>query len=536
MSEQPQNDLTKATGQVRNLWDKLDGRRRMLLVGSLGAMLLFLGYVTMGGRVERQAVLFSGLTQEDAGQLVQALQEQKVPYKVEAGGTAVTVPEERVHELRILLAAEGLPRGGSVGFEVFDDRTFGTTSFVEKLNFRRGLEGELARSISSLDVVERARVHVSMGERSIYRDEELKPSASVLLQLRPGASLGKEHGRAIVNLVAASVTGLDPSRVTVVSQDGRVLAGTGEDDGVQEQRLDLEQTLAARVERILERFVGPDQVAVTVTADIDTNQVERTEEVYEQGPENVALRSESRTVEGAGGTVIPQGVAGARGNLPGTAGPTTKQGQEDATRLSETKNYEVNRVVSKTVGPKASVKRLHVAVLVNGVANEKGEIVARDAAQLERLKALAREAAGLDEERGDRIEVASVPFVKTEAIAFEEPAPSGLENLVPGGKPVILAAAGGAGLLLVVVVAFMVMRGRSRRRATKMLPALPVKISQLAPDLGDRGYQGSVSPHALGGQSARDRALAAVRGDSELAARVISSWLDESARAKGDAA
>src|SRR5262249_37564747 len=261
------NELKKITDDAKKLWGKLTPRRRLVLVGGVAAAAL-IAFLTMRSPTERWAVLFSGLAPEDAGQVVAELKNQKVAYQPDANGTAVSVPEDKVHELRIALASAGIPRGGGIGFEVFDKQSFGSTSFVEQVNHVRALQGELARTIMSLDAVDRARVHIAMRERSLYRKEDEPPSASVVLRLRPGQKLAPGRVAGIRPLVASSGDGLSPERVTVVDEKSNVLS-TGESQG--EGQGELEQTLARRVEDMLSRFLGPGHVAVSVTADIDTS-------------------------------------------------------------------------------------------------------------------------------------------------------------------------------------------------------------------------------------------------------------------------
>jgi len=525
------NELKKVTDDAKKLWGKLTPRRRTAVVGGLAAAAALIAFLTLRSPNERWSVLFSGLAPEDAGQVVGELKNQKIPYQLDANGTAVSVPEDKVHELRISLASAGIPRGGGIGFEVFDKQSFGSTSFVEQVNHLRALQGELARTIMSLDAVDRARVHIAMRERSLYRKDDEPPSASVVLKLRPGQKLGKRQVAGIVHLVASSVDGLTPGRVTVVDETSTVLS-SGDDGG--EGSGELEQTLAHRVEDMLARFLGPGHVAVTVTAEIDNSQTEKTEEVYD--PAKTALKNEQRSVEGQGNldAATTGGVAGARGNLPGAPAPTTPAPPAPAagaaapapagtpsslTRLQETKNYDVTRVVSRTVGAKGNVKRLHVAVLVDG---KPGSGEARGKDELGRIELLAREAAGLDTERGDRIEVHSIPF-------FVEPEPAVVapnDNWpFPFSKQIAMLAGGGlAGLLVIGTAVVLVLRRRkTTRHAPQLVTALPVRVTDLEAALPE----GVAASLALAGTTARDRALEAARADAPRAARVIGDWLAE---------
>jgi flagellar M-ring protein FliF len=522
------NELKKVTDDAKKLWGKLTPGRRLVIVGGVVAVIALTAFLTMRTPTEKWAVLFSGLAPEDAGQIIGELKNQKVAYQIDANGTAVSVPEDKVHELRISLASAGIPRGGGVGFEIFDKQSFGSTSFVEQVNHLRALQGELQRTIMALDAVDRARVHIAMRERSLYRKEDEPPSASVVLKMRPGQTLSKRQVGGIVHLVASSVEGLAPGRVTVVDEKSNVIS-SGDDEG--EGQGELEHTLAHRVEEMLARFLGPGHVAVSVTAEIDTSQTEKTEELVDTA--KTALLSEMRTVEGQGAVdaATTGGIAGARGNLPGAPAPTAAPAAAGATggltRLQETKNYVVPRVVSRTVGPKTRVKRLHLAVLVDG---KPGTGEPRGKEELAYIEALARESAGLEQERGDKIEVRSIPFFVEPPVA-PEAAPKDTWPFPFSKQIAMLAGAGAGALLLLVTVTVLLLRRSKRKRSgvTHMLTALPVRVTDLEAQLPD----GGAAPLALAGPSSRDRALDAARADAARAARVLGSWLAEPAVEKG---
>ncbi len=520
-------EFKKIADQSRLLWTGLSTRRRLALVGGLVGTLIVIGLLVSRTTPTNFTTMYTGLAPEDAGEIAAELATMKVPYRLDHGGTAISVAEDKVPEVRIALAQRGIPKGGGVGFEVFDKQSFGATSFVEQMNYRRALQGELQRSISSLDAVEAARVHLALRERSLYRQDDEPPTASVLLKLRRGRTLSAPEVRGIVHLVASSIEGLSPERVTVVDESGRVLS-TGDDSGEDDTRKHaLEASLAKRVEAILMPLVGEGHLEVTVTAELDRSQTERTEEAFDK--DTVALRSESRTVEGSESAVAGNsgGVAGARGNLPGA--PPPSQGGAGGvggglTRLSETKNYEVSKIVSRTIGPREKVKRLHVAVLVDGVVQgtgKKQKVVARTAKELAHFESLAREAAGIEVERGDKIEVHSVPFVTASPFDTIE-APAGW----PVSKPIVIGVGAGVAALAVLATVLL-MRGRNRRTAVaQFVPGLPVRVGDLEAQLpGGAGAAGSSLE--LPGRAPRERVIEAAKGDTVRAARVLSAWLNE---------
>ncbi len=509
-------ELDKIPAQTRALWSKLPPGRRWLLALVAAATVGLVAWFGLRGPTESYSVLFSGLQPEDAGRVISELRTMNVPYHVVDGGAAIEVPTAKVHETRITLASAGLPRGGGVGFEVFDKQTFGTTSFVEQMNYRRALQGELSRTISSLDAVERARVHIAIPERSVFAKDEETPSASVVVQLRPGRTLSPGQIKGVINLVASSVEGLHPERVTLVDESGSVLWAGNDSEGIAEQH-ELERTLSRRVATIVERVVGPGHAEVAVTADLDPAETERTEDNWDK--DHSAVRSESHTEEKGTETSDSGGaVAGSRGNLPGTQEPTT--GGEGGTnnahnKVTETKNYEVTHVINHTVAKRARLKRLHVAVLVD--AGKDG--TARPAAELDRIRSLAKEAAGLEDERGDRIEVHSAPFVKPAEVEPTKPSAWPL----PVAPKWIAVAAGAVLLLLLLAVVLLARRRRGGEEPADAVrvAALPMAVRELETMVD------SQQARELPGSTARSRAIEAAKGDSVRAARVISSWLSE---------
>ena len=525
-------DVKTIAEQSKRFWSNLPARKRVILVAAVLGTLLLVGLAVTHTTPENYTMLYAGLSAEDAGEIASELRTQKVPYKLDNGGTSISVPEARVPELRISLAQKGIPKGGGVGFEVFDKQSFGATSFVEQMNYRRALQGELQRSIGSLDAVEAARVHLAMPERSLYRNEDQPPTASVLLKLRRGRTLSAPEVRGIVHLVSSSIPGLSPERVTVVDESGRVLSSGDEGGDGGTRQHELEAALARRVETMLTPMVGEGHLEVSVTAELDQSQTERTEEAYDK--DSLALRSESRTLEGSEAGVAGAGaggIAGARGNLPGAPAPTTGTpgtGTQGLTRLSETKNYEVSKVVSRTIGPREKVKRLHVAVLVDGVAKGEGKartVVPREAKELAQIESLAREAAGIENERGDKIEVHSVPFAA--ASAFADEADVAAKSAWPVSKPIALGAAAGALALLILVAFLLLRRGRKKSANVALVAGLPVRVGELEAQLpGAAGANGALELPA-GARAPRERVIEAARTDAARAARVLSAWLSE---------
>lgn len=501
---------------VRLRWGQAGTRGRAIVLFAIAgvAALGFLAYVQT--REPARAVLFSGLAAEDAAAVLEALNERHVSYSLAEEGTTILVPEDQVHETRLALASGGLPAGGTVGFELFDESRFGESEFAEQVQYRRALEGELARTIGHIEGVERARVHLVLPHRTLLSGDETHASASVALHLRAGRHLATDQVRGLVHLVASSVRGLAAEDVTIVDGDGRRLAGGGENDA--ESASDAEglrdRIAHAReraVQELLDTTLGPNTSAVRVTADVTFATEEHVEEAYD--PTRVATRSFELTTdggeEGAAGT---GGIPGAVSALPG--GPAPEAGVAGAGtggRRSEIRNFEVTKILHRSVEPALRLSRLSVAVLVDGTYEGEGEsrrFVPRSAEDMARIRAVVASAAGLVESR-DQITVECVPFVAREAEI--EPEPSAF------GEPATLAI--GAGAAVVVIAALLGAWVVARRRVRPSLPALAAPPAQVIPihPADEPLPEEAESLHAL--------ALEVARRDPVLAARVVRGWL-----------
>lgn len=380
------------------------------VMGIAGVLLLF----SWTQKADYQ-VLFSNLAESDAGSIVQKLKELKVPYKLGAGG--ILVPSDRVYDLRLQLAAQGLPHGGGIGFEVFDKTDYSTTDFVQKLNYRRAMQGELARTIMSLTEVEQCRVHLAMPEKSLFADKAGNPSASVLLKLRPGRTLAQSQVQGIVHLVSSSIEGLNPKDVTVIDNRGEMLTRPVDDmAGLSSSQLEYqrsyEKDIESRVIGILEPVVGKGKVKAKITASMDFTKSEKTEEKYD--PDGQVVRSEQKSLEksnsGSGG-----GVPGVASNLPGKTGAQSSSSQSQAQKQHETINYEISKVTSHVINSSGDIKKLSVAVILDGTyaalegAKEK-KYTPRSEEDLKHYEELVKKAIGFTAERGDEVRIVNMPF------------------------------------------------------------------------------------------------------------------------------
>jgi flagellar M-ring protein FliF len=391
-----------------------------LLVG-IGAI----AYATTANREPQKAVLFSNLSDDDAARIVEKLRGANIPYEFGSGNTTLLVPEKQVHETRLMLASEGLPSGGGVGFEVFDQQRFGESEFTEQVKYHRALEGELARTISHLAGVKRARVHLVLPTRSLFADREQDASASVVIHLVPGWKMREDQVKGIVHLVASSVRGLDPEHVTLVDGDGRPLERSDSREEASEltgkadaYRREIERGKERAAQQMLDASLGQRKSMVRVAAAVNFAREEVTEELYD--PETIAQRSfqivEER--EGAGGKTVG-GLPGTPSNLPGgeaaVSGPGGGAGLQ---RRSETRNYEVSKYMRRAVEPVGRVTGLQVAVVADGRYRGTGdkkkfEPLSKD--ELDRIQKLVAGAVGIDEKRGDRVVVECIAFAPAPA-------------------------------------------------------------------------------------------------------------------------
>ena len=529
-------------GQLANFWRELPTVKRVaLIVVTLTVLFGVLVFAHLGSQIH-YATLYSELDVDDAGAIVEKLKTQQIPYKLSANGTAIQVPEERVAGLRLELAAGGLPRGGGVGFEIFDRSQIGATEFEQQVSLRRALEGEIARSIMTIDGVKAARVHLVVPERRLFVARQETASASVVLTLRNSTEFGKKEVGSIVHLVSAAVPGLSRSRVSVVSSDGLTLHRPRGDEGGPDAESESEygQSIAGKMETDvraqLERVVGPGQADVRVHVALERESRERTEEHYE--PTKNSLRSEHKIEEMSGTTEAGvAGVPGALSNLPDTsaeAGTETTlatDGKGGLVRRVQTRNWEVDRVTQKSLLPAGGIRRVSVAVLLNGKYVKKGPkslYSARSKEELATLESVVKSAVGFDSARGDVVQIANAEFSRPddEQLVLTPALPIWKNKWLP------FAAAGAVGLILLSIVALAV-----RRRKAKKAKLLALNAGALAPALtgvvaAGELEAGTAAAGALPRASEdltdlRTTALELANKDPASAAVVLRAWLHD---------
>jgi flagellar M-ring protein FliF len=438
--------------------EKISGWPKPALLGAASAAVAVVVVLLLWAQAPNYKVLFSNLEDRDGGAIVAALSKMNVPYKLADTGNAILVPSDKVHEARLQLAQQGLPRSGEAGFEIMDNTRFGASQFTEQINYQRALEGELISSIQAVHAVSSARVHLAIPRESLFVRDRQPPTASVLLTLYPGRSLSEAQVSAITWLVSSSVPHLTADKVSVVDQNGRLLtAPTGEAgaDGSRRNLVnDIEHRTVQRILTLLNPLVGPGNVRAQVSADVDFAQREQTSEVYRpnQKPGEAAVRSEQTSASVQHNALPPEGVPGALTNQPplnptapivtapaanaanpnaanaanpNAANPAAGNATQNATpalaggnnqlqaagnsRNDATINYEVDRTISHVKNPLGTLRRLSVAVVVN-YRNNEGEFEPLPQAELDKLNELVKQAMGYSDERGDTLSVVNTHF------------------------------------------------------------------------------------------------------------------------------
>ncbi len=415
---------------LRNL-----GPMRLLAIAIVTFSLLgFFGFITTRITASPLALLYTDLDQQDAGSIVQKLEGMKIPYEIDSSGGLIRVPSDQVGKLRMMLSGEGLPKGGSVGYEIFDQKEgFGTTSFVQSINHLRALEGELARTISSMTPIETARVNLVLPQRELFTHGAQTATASIFIKTRGGTVLSHEQISAIQHLIAASVPQLQPNQVSIVDDRGNLLArptdnslsGNGSGDSPDDMRVQFETAQARKIEDLLAQTLGFGKVRAQVSADLNFDRITTNSEIYD--PDSQVVRSTQTTSDDSSNSEPGAQTVTVASNLPANpaqiANPNAGTGAASSNKTNhneETTNYEINKTVRSQVREGGSVKRLSVAVVVDGTyktdADGKNPVyVARTDEELEKIKNLVRSAVNFDATRGDTIQVENMQFAQGEA-------------------------------------------------------------------------------------------------------------------------
>ncbi|QDC44336.1 flagellar basal-body MS-ring/collar protein FliF [Methylophilus medardicus] len=538
--------------------------QKLLLVAGIAAVVAVMVVFWLWSQKPDYRVLFSNFADKDGGAIVAELDKLNVPYQFAEGGNAILVPADQVHQVRLKLAAQGLPKGGNIGFELLENQKFGVSQFVEQVNFQRGLEGELERSIQSISAVQAARIHLAIPKPSVFVREQQYPTASVLLNLHNGRRLDAQQVGAVVHLVASSVPNLSADHVTVVDQNGNLLSDNAnklKQNGLDPEQMayveNMQNSIARRVESIITPIVGAKNVHAETSAEIDFSMTEQANESYKPNgkPDDMAIRSaqsrESQTSGGNNGAVPgalsnqPPGESTAPINAPGAqapgenAPPAAPPAPPQNTQKDNTTNYELDKTVSYVQQAKGGVKRLHVAVVVNHipVVDSTGKTTYRalNTAEKQQVSDLAMQAMGFNKERGDTISVVNTPFVAEAQEKLVEPPLWKDPLMIEYGKDALRFLAG-------VVVLMLIYKKLLKPMAVKLTGADKKQQALAAGTAALTGPDGSPIARAAEGEDALvtlsgeaaalpsglDQTLLAAKqvakDNPRMVANVVSSW------------
>lgn len=505
--------LSRLQEQAGELWQGLTKSKKIILISAAVATVVFIIFAAYWFGQPNYATLFSDLAEDDAGEIVAKLKEEGIPYELKAGGKTILIPREKVYETRLNLAAAGMPKGGTVGFELFNQNQLGSTDFDRRLKYNWALQGELVRTIRQLNEVSDARVHIVQPQDSLFIQDEKPATASVFLKLKPLASLKEEQILAIANLVSGSVSGLAPENVTILDQHGRLLSENIEPESVpikgkavatqMELKRKYEKELERSIQSMLERVFGPGKAVARVNADMDFDWSESNSETYEpaEGTASGLVKNEDEREESFQGQGnFPGGPSGVASNVPGYA--AEDQGTSNYEKRERSTTYELNKKQEKKVTSPGQVKRVAATVWVDG------NLTPRQQTQIEEA---VKATVGFQDERGDQVTIQTLPFDRTWAEGLEQPAKAPL-------SPYLII------LLLLIPIAiyilYRILKGGERPQGGVDLLVGPEAEAEMAatqvPDPEDTTRQDNM-----------DRLEQMARQQPKEVAKLIETWIHE---------
>ncbi len=524
--------------QLTTLFKKLTLGKKIALLTLVGSTILgFIFVMTWAGRPDFR-ILYANLNPEDAGAILTKLKDQKIQYQISSNANSILIPGERIYEIRMELASQGLPQGGGVGFEIFDNTKLGMTEFVQNVNYQRALQGELCRTINGFAEIESSRVHIVMPSKALFIEEEEPATASVVLKVRYGRLLSKDQVQGIVHLVSSSISGLNPENVTVVDNKGKMLAGfkdkstRGRVSSDQlEYRAKVERGLENRIKTMLEGALGRDRAIVRASYDLDFRRQEKTEELYK--PDNRVIRSEQIFNETSNETETnPAGIPGVFSNikvLAGEAKKTIPAGSLKFQKQDKTVNYEIGKVTSHTVEPIGKINKISVAVIVDGTyrnikredGKQESQYLPRTMEEMAKLENIVKRAVIFDAKRGDELEIVNIPFetskmAEGEKSIMEEGWLSSLKQYTFFIKYIFLS-------IILLLCFIFVVRPLVRWLTSSSIESMEM-LNQLPKTVGE-----IESESAQGMQSLpfKDHALEMITKDSAHSAHLMQNWLKE---------
>lgn len=514
-----------------------------LMVAAAAMAALLFGMWTWG-KTPDYRVLYGNLSDRDGGAIIESLQQMNVPYKFAEGGGALLVPADQVHEVRLRMASQGLPKGSLAGFELMENQKFGTSQFLEQMNYQRALEGELARSVQTLASVQSARVHLAIPKPTVFVKEQQQPGASVVLTLHPGRTLDGSQISGIVHLISSSVPNMPAKNVTVVDQSGSLLSSAKEGSAGQMDASQIsyvrqiEQAYINRIEAIIAPLIGANNVRAQVTADVDFAQTEQTAESYKpnQDPKESTLRSQQTTASMNGGNQNASGVPGALSNqppvpatapivAPSSSVPAATGGGVASSLKESTVNYEVDRTIRHTKLPVGSIKRLSVAVVLNNrtVTDKNGKKSSKplNDSEKDQITALVKDAMGFNVSRGDSLNVLNSAFnVEKETIVPEEPFWKQPEMIALAKDLLKYILITGIGLFLL----FGVIRPAFRNFSAASAPPAPSKTDNAQETLAQERSAAKQASNSYENNLEAAKKLAGQ--DPKIVASVVQGWVN----------
>ena len=538
--------VSKILVQIREFFKALSPGKKLAVV--FCSVVIVVGIVVMflWASNTSYVTLMTNLTPEDSTNIIRVLRDKHIPFKLDVTGRVISIPSESLYELRLELATMGLPQTSVVGYELFDKQSLGTTSFVQKVNHKRAQEGELMRTINTMKGVRRSRVHLAIPQKSTFVEDQKKPTASVVLDLEPGTSLNEKQVFGIGNLVARAVEGMDVTDVVIMDSDGKMLSRNPTDPLSAATATQLEyqervqSDLEKRIEAVLAHVVGDGHVVAKVTADLDFSQVNETQTSYDS--DGAAVRSVEKHNDSMNGVRPGYGVAGNTSNAPGQGPPVNNEVKTETSKNNEVTNYEVPQTVRRTVHSQGSIKRLSVAVVIDGkpgkTTDKDGKVVTTVESwtpeKLKEFQDIAGGAVGLDAKRGDTIEIKNIEFThedfeEAQRFIADKEHKTYLENLV------IYSVIGLAVLLFFLFVVRPFIKWMTENTLDSVDTFLPQTIEELErmqkntnlPSIEDTVpvLPETLDPVKVEGEMIKEKIVTLIDANPHKAALILKDWL-----------
>lgn len=522
------NMVNEVFTQIKDLSKNLSASQKVSIMIAVAAVMAVIMVSSIWSNKPQFQIAYSGSTGEDVSAVVNAINGKKIPYRLSIDGMSVSVPSDKIQEVKLLISSQGISAGGGAGFELFDKKNIGMTSFMQRINYQRALQGELARTITQLKEVEHARVHIVMAKESLFAEKEESASASVVVKFKRGRILSQSQINGIAQLVSNGVEGLEIDGVSVIDSSGNVLTRGVKSglSGVVSNNMELQRSFERGLERkitpMLDKGVGIGNSVVRVSAVMDFEQSEQVEEIFD--PDRVVIRSEQRSEENlVDSEGISGGVPGVTSNL-GEGGAGGGSASSNASKTSETINYEITKITKKTVAPIGQIKKLSVAVLLNGsyevTEDGKKTFIPRTDEEIKIYENLVMKVVGFNAQRGDQLEVSSVPFDTTfdASQASVETEGRGNEFWISIARNASIAVVGILFFLLILrpLVKWLVTPVEN----TMLMEGGPKTVKEME---GEMAAKATYNENG----STRDNVMAAAKNEPELVHNVVKGWIDE---------